>query len=327
METADTKRTAHSTQHVFLYGNFQVHRDMQATCHVTQTDHGSIVRHCPADLHSGITAAYSQPAYAGIFKIFFNDLRIMFRIRVRRPDHQRQRKQKTRHQYQQQGPPADTASGRRFRDIRQQCFRSPGVHAKIIGGRQQLRCLRDSGDSLCLRGRRFFGPDGTGVRGQLRYKAFLGDSGTVPGKTGRAKIPGAPGCGAQGTIGLGGLHGLFSLQAKGTIQGRHGQYGKGILFGRNVQNGMTGSKTGQDDVGQPTFSRQPNKRTPWPVPPGRPQADMGQKRSAPRTCAAPAQEVPKNSTGLPISRKLTNEPLQSVLPVHSTSSAQSRTTS
>ena len=57
------------------------------------------------------------------------------------------------------------------------------------------------------------------------------------------------------------------------------------------------------------------------------QADMGQKRSAPRTCAAPAQEVPKNSTGLPISRKLTNEPLQSVLPVHSTSSAQSRTTS
>lgn len=85
--------------------------------------------------------------------------------------------------------------------------------------------------------------------------------------------------------------------------------------------------TCQDDVGQPTFSRQPSKRTPWPVPPGRPQADMGQKRSAPRTCAAPAQEVPKNSTGLPISRKLTNEPLQSVLPVHSTSSAQSRTTS
>lgn len=85
--------------------------------------------------------------------------------------------------------------------------------------------------------------------------------------------------------------------------------------------------TCQDDVGQPTFSRQPNKRTPWPVPPGRPQADMGQKRSAPRTCAAPAQEVPKNSTGLPIPRKLTNEPLQSVLPVHSTSSAQSRTTS
>ena len=85
--------------------------------------------------------------------------------------------------------------------------------------------------------------------------------------------------------------------------------------------------TCQDDVGQPTFSRQPSKRTPWPVPPGRPQADIGQKRSAPQTGAAPAQEVPKNSTGLPISRKLTNEPLQSVLPVHSTSSAQSRTTS
>lgn len=85
--------------------------------------------------------------------------------------------------------------------------------------------------------------------------------------------------------------------------------------------------TCQDDVGQPTFFRQPNKGTPWSVTPDRPQADMGQKRSAPRTCAAPAQEVPKNSTGLPISRKLTNEPLQSVLPVHSTSSAQSRTTS
>lgn len=85
--------------------------------------------------------------------------------------------------------------------------------------------------------------------------------------------------------------------------------------------------TCQDDVGQPTFFRQPNKGTPWSVTPDRPQADMGQKRSAPRTCAAPAQEVPKNSTGLPISRKLTNEPLQSVLPVHSTSSAQPRTTS
>lgn len=83
--------------------------------------------------------------------------------------------------------------------------------------------------------------------------------------------------------------------------------------------------TRQDDVGQPTFSRQPKASTMGR--PDRRQADMGQKRSAPRICAAPAQEVPKNSTGLPISRKLTNEPLQSVLPVHSTSSAQSRTTS
>ena len=102
------------------------------------------------------------------------------------------------------------------------------------------------------------------------YKAFLGG---LPGRfqAKQVRVPGMPersGCRAQGTIGLGGLHGLFSLQAKGTIQGRHGQYGKGILLGRNVQNGMAGSKTGQDDVAgiirpdDPTSFRQFNAKAP-----------------------------------------------------------------
>ena len=229
METADTKRTAHGAQHVFLYGHFQVHRNMQSTCHITQTDHGRIVRHCSAYLHARITPAHSQAPDTGIFKIFFNDLGVMLRIRVRRSDHQGQGEQEDCHQHQKQGPPAGSTGGGRFRDIRQQCFRSFGVHAKIIGGRQQLRCLRDRRYGSRLHRRSLAGPGGAGVRGKLRHKTFLGDSGTVPGKTGRTKIPGAPGCGMQGTIGLTRPDGLFPLQTKRTIQGRHGQHGKGVV--------------------------------------------------------------------------------------------------
>lgn len=162
METADTKRTAHGAQHVFLYGHFQVHRNMQSTCHITQTDHGRIVRHCSAYLHARITPAHSQAPDTGIFKIFFNDLGVMLRIRVRRSDHQGQGEQEDCHQHQKQGPPAGSTGGGRFRDIRQQCFRSFGVHAKIIGGRQQLRCLRDRRYGSRLHRRSLAGPGGAG---------------------------------------------------------------------------------------------------------------------------------------------------------------------
>ena len=57
------------------------------------------------------------------------------------------------------------------------------------------------------------------------------------------------------------------------------------------------------------------------------QPAMGQKRGRPKMRAAAAPEMPKKMTGLPMSTKLTKEPLQRVLPVQSTSSGQSRTAS